>query len=276
MDAGNNGVYAFSTPDFRKAGIFAYRLLGVRVKKDALNWSLSVALNWLTIVATIALAYHVDHIAGYVLAVVIVGTRQHALAVLGHDGAHLHVTRHRTINDAVTSLFCFWPLGVGLHGWRKFHFNHHRNVGTAADPELAVKRKYPRRWSPDTKPWRQFCLDILGFSALETTMLITLAKPVRVADVLGPVTLILSAWAAILFWADWRALAIWHIAFATSFFAVFRLRAFTEHVGTTSTHRLSEPPLWKKLLYLPENTWLHWEHHKWPAVPTRLLKQRAR
>ena len=246
------------------------------MKKDGLNWSISVAVNWLAIAAAISLAYHFDHIAGYALAVLTVGTRQHALAVLAHDGAHLHVTGNRWVNDAVTSFFCFWPLGVGLHGWRKFHFDHHRFVGTAADPELGIKNKYPARWSPATNQRRQFFADLLGFSVLESTMLIMLAKPIRIVDVLGPVVTIVASWAAVLYWADWRALAIWHVASGTSFWAVFRLRAFTEHVGTTSTHRLSEPSLWKKLLYLPENTWLHWEHHKWPAVPARQLKERAR
>jgi fatty acid desaturase len=246
------------------------------VKKDGLNWSISVAVNWLVIAVTIALAYQLNHIAGYVLAVLIVGTRQHALAVLGHDGAHLHVTENRWINDAVTSCLCFWPLGVGLHGWRKFHFDHHRFVGTAADPELGIKNKYPRNWSPETNQLRQFFVDLLGLSALESTMLIRLAKPIRKADVLGPVALILACWTAVLLWADWRVLAIWHVASVTSFWAVFRLRAFSEHVGTTSTHKLSEPPLWKKLLYLPENTWRHWEHHKWPAVPTRHFKEESR
>jgi fatty acid desaturase len=233
-------------------------------------------VNWFVIAAAIFLAYLFNHIAGYVLAVLIVGTRQHALAVLAHEGAHHHVIRHRRLNDALTCVFCFWPLGVGLHGWRKFHFKHHRTVGTAADPELAIKQKYPGRWSPQTNQLRQFVADLLGLSVLETTMLIRLAKPERVSDVLGPAATILAGWAAVLYWADWRALAIWHGAFVTSFWAVFRLRAFTEHVGTTSTHRLSEPPLWKKLLFLPENTWLHWEHHKLPAVPARQLKQRAR
>lgn len=246
------------------------------MKKDGLNWSISVAVNWLVIATAITLAYRFDHLAAYVLAVLVVGTRQHALAVLAHDGAHHHVTRIRWLNDAVTSLFCFWPLGVGLNGWRKFHFKHHRTVGTTADPELQIKRKYPGRWSPETKQFHQFVADLLGLSALEATMLIRLAPPERKIDVLGPIATIAAAWVAVLYWADWRALAIWHVASGTSFWAMFRLRAFTEHVGTTSTHRLSEPPLWKKLLYLPENTWLHWEHHKWPAVPARLLRQRVR
>jgi len=245
------------------------------VKKDGLNWSISVVVNWLAIAATIFLAYQFNNIAVYALAVLIVGTRQHALAVLAHDGAHLHVTGNRWLNDAVTSFFCFWPLGVGLHGWRKFHFDHHRFVGTTADPELGIKNKYPKNWSPETNQRRQFFADLLGFSVLESTMLIRLAKPVRIIDVLGPAATIVAGWVVVLYWVDWRALAIWHVASGTSFWAVFRLRAFTEHVGTTSTHRLSEPPLWKKLLYLPENTWLHWEHHKWPAVPARQLKQRA-
>lgn len=245
------------------------------MKKDGFNWGVSVAVNWFIIAAAITLACHFDHLAAYVLAVLVVGTRQHALAVLAHDGAHHHITRIRWLNDAVTSFFCFWPLGVGLHGWRKFHFNHHRTVGTPADPELQIKNKYPKRWSPETRQLRQFFADLLGLSALEATLLIRLAPPERKIDVLGPIATIALAWATTLYWFDWRVMAIWHVATGTSFWAVFRLRAFTEHVGTTSTHRLSEPPLWKKLLYLPEHTWLHWEHHKLPAVPARQLKAMA-
>jgi hypothetical protein len=141
---------------------------------------------------------------------------------------------------------------------------------------LQIKQKYPKRWSAETNQLRQFFADLLGFSALEATMLIRLAPPERKIDVLGPIATIVTGWAAVLYWADWRALAIWHVASATSFWAMFRLRAFTEHVGTASTHRLSEPPLWKKLLYLPENTWLHWEHHKWPAVPACQLRDQVR
>ena len=46
----------------------------------------------------------------------------------------------------------------------------------------------------------------------------------------------------------------------------------SEHVGTEWTHRLGKPPLWQRLVYLPANTWLHWEHHKWPGVPLRQFK----
>jgi len=246
------------------------------MKKDGLNWGISVAVNWIVIVAAVVAAYALNHVVAYMLAVLVVGTRQHALAVLGHDGAHRHVSENQRLNDGAASFFCFWPLGVGLHGWRKFHFHHHRTVGTPDDPELAVKHKYPKRWSPDTNPWRQFFLDLFGFSVLETTMLIRYAPPEKKIDAIGPLATIAGAWVAVLYWADWRALAIWHVASVTSFWAVFRLRAFTEHVGTDSTHRLTQPPLWKRLLYLPENTWLHWEHHLMPGVPARQLKEKAR
>ena len=44
-------------------------------------------------------------------------------------------------------------------------------------------------------------------------------------------------------------------------------------LGSEWTHRLELPPLWERLLYLPANTWLHWEHHTWPSVPLRRFKQ---
>jgi fatty acid desaturase len=61
-------------------------------------------------------------------------------------------------------------------------------------------------------------------------------------------------------------LLIWYAASLTAFWAVFRLRMWTEHVGTRETYRVSVS-WWQRALYLPHNTWYHYEHHRWPSIP---------
>jgi fatty acid desaturase len=65
------------------------------------------------------------------------------------------------------------------------------------------------------------------------------------------------------------------VALGTSFGAVFRLRVWTEHVGTADVHRISAR-LFYQLIFLPHNTWCHFEHHRFPSVPFwNLPKARA-
>jgi hypothetical protein len=56
------------------------------------------------------------------------------------------------------------------------------------------------------------------------------------------------------------------LAKPTTFWAVFRLRIYIEHVGIPETHRV-HLSLWQRVLFAPHNIWIHWEHHKHPFVP---------
>lgn len=240
-----------------------------------LHWFGAMFLNWTTIAILMALAVRIDTIFFYVLATFIIGTRQHAIAILAHDGAHQHASRIRWLNDGATSLFGFWPLGIGIHGYRKFHFAHHRNLGLAGDPEQSHKRRFSDKWQSGASQLRLFLTDILGFGWRELVFAMYLMRPARAIDILGPLCLVGTAiWLAVV-GGYAQLIAVWYAALYTSFWAVFRLRAYTEHVGTSSTHQLAEPAWWKKLLYLPANTWLHWEHHKWPGIPSWRLEKMA-
>lgn len=238
------------------------------------RWLLSVVGNWLIIALSMLAAAASQHWAVYLIAIFVIGTRQHAVGILGHDGAHWHVSQVKWLNDAMTSLLCLWPMGIGLHGYRKFHFTHHRTVGTEDDPELVHRRRFSDKWHTNTNKLKLFITDLIGFGWREVLFILKVARPQHPIDVIGPV-LTIGFLVALLLWLGYGQLVVlWYVALYTSFWAVFRLRAYTEHVGTESTHRLEKPSLWRRWIYLPANTWLHWEHHRWPAVPTwRLQKQ---
>jgi len=141
---------------------------------------------------------------------------------------------------------------------------------------LIHKRRFKDKWAPDASPLRLFLTDVSGFAWREVMFAIALMRPARAIDVIGPLTVIgtMILLAVVNDYA--QLIVVWYLALYTSFWAVFRMRAYTEHVGTTGTLRMTEPARWKKLLYLPANTWLHWEHHKWPGIPSWQLAHMAR
>lgn len=242
------------------------------------EWGGRVAVNWIEIAAIFSLAAFFEHWLGYLAALLMLGTRQHALAILGHDGAHRFVSRNKKINDLTTCLLVFWPLGVGLDGYRQFHYRHHRRAGKPEDPEMDIKNMSPREWRKPLSHRRMLGLvlrDLSGFALRDIYRLVKVIRPVTFRDWLGPLLWwSVAGVAAYELGALW-AVALWWLAIISSYWAVFRMRAWSEHFDTPGTYRISAN-WWQKMIFLPHNTWCHFEHHKWPGVPCwNLPKARA-
>lgn len=241
---------------------------GLRARLVVIHYLAFAALEWLVIAGAMWLGTLSFWL--WPLAIVIIGTRQHAIAVLGHDGAHFTISKNRRLNDALMAL-TFWPLAVGVHGYRKFHFEHHRHVGTPADPELRAKRMYPHRWTVEALAPRRraqmLLVDLAGGGWRDVLMIFVLAKPRTVADWVGPPLTVAALVGCLLWLGQWQAVAMWFIAIHTVFWAGFRQRCLEEHVGPEVTRqRIKVPALWQRLLYLPHGIWKHAEHHRRPAV----------
>jgi fatty acid desaturase len=238
-----------------------------------LRWLAAVALDWGVIAAALAGAAWLRRPEGYVLAILVIGNRQHALAIIGHDGAHGAACRPRWLNDALTCLLCFWPLGLGLDGYRKHHYAHHRHTGTAADPELTYKSWGAPHWDLPASCNRRLALllkDLCGLSPRELLNLRRTIPPLSGADFVGPLCWWAAAAVVLLLTGMGWALLAWGAALATSYWATFRYRVWTEHIGTPGTHRI-QVTWWQRLLFAPHNTWCHWEHHRWPSLPSGSL-----
>jgi fatty acid desaturase len=237
------------------------------------RWLWAATADWLVVLATTALTMYLDSPWAWPAALLVIGNRQHALSILGHDGGHRLVSRRKWLNDALTNLLCFWPLGVGIHGYRKFHFSHHRLTGTVADPELELKRlATPLYDLPATRGRmvRQFCKDLLGGGLREIIDLVQHVRPLTAGDRLGPLLwwMMVGGLCVALGW--WLAVLLWFGAMLSAYWATFRLRIWIEHIGTSDTHRV-HAAWWQRLLFAPHNTWYHYEHHRWPAVPCSRL-----
>lgn len=239
------------------------------LKPSLWRWGIRLVWNWLEITALFVFCWYMNKWWAYALAVPLLGTRQHAISILGHDGAHYTVCQNRFLNDYFTQIFTLWPLATGLDGYRKFHFMHHRATGEVHDPELIFKRLSKSEWELPM-PLRRIVgltiLDMFGLAIRDIIQLNLIIKRISIRDVLGP----LALWTIIsivlfksnLLWIE----ALWWFSVASSFWASFRIRVWGEHVGVKDTHRV-HMNLLQRFFFAPHNVWMHYEHHKWPSMP---------
>lgn len=254
------------------------KLVSLLEHKTTFHWLAAAAIDWALILGAIKAALWFHHPAGYVMALFVVGNRQHALSVLGHDGAHYAIHRNRTLNDLLACVFAWWPLWVGIWGYRRFHFRHHQFVGTELDPELDIKAEEAPEWDlPQSRRTRilYFLKDSCGLSAHRVLNLMKTTRPVRPSDLLGPLAWWAAAIAVLIRTESVMMLPLWFAAMPTTFWAFFRVRVYHEHMGTGGTHRV-HLPWWYRELFAPHHIWVHYEHHRWPSMSyPNLLHARA-
>src|SRR6266481_4380158 len=77
---------------------------------DTLRSLAPVASTWTLIFASIAVAVWSHSWAVWIVAAIIVGRSQHALAVLMHDAAHFRILENRALNDFVGQWLCAFPI----------------------------------------------------------------------------------------------------------------------------------------------------------------------
>ena len=99
-------------------------------RRTALPWLRDAVLDWTVIAGALGLVHVFSNPLTWLLALLIIGNRQHALAILGHDGTHFTLSHNRRLNDFLTNLMAFWPIGLTVSGYRALHFKHHKHTGT--------------------------------------------------------------------------------------------------------------------------------------------------
>ena len=79
----------------------------------------------------------------YLLAVMVIGTRQLGLAILMHEAAHGTLHLVPAINDFLGEWVCGQPIGASLKRYRPYHLQHHKFAQQAEDPDLGLSAKFP-------------------------------------------------------------------------------------------------------------------------------------
>lgn len=224
----------------------------------------------------------------FVLAVMVIGSRQLGLAILMHEAAHNALFRSRRLNEWAGAWLCGRPILADLASYRHYHLQHHRHTQTDKDPDLKLSLPFPTtRASLRRKLWR----DLSGQTGLKQRAaqvafafrLVGETEGVSSQDLAqafsGPVlgkALVANGVILALFWALfgwWAYAALWLLPLLTWFQLVLRVRNIAEHgavdrcddpLRNTRTTRAN--PL-ERLLVAPYWVNYHLEHHLVMHVP---------
>ncbi|ECL6957266.1 phosphoesterase, partial [Salmonella enterica] len=88
---------------------------------------IAVASDWIVIFAIIVLSLYFDNVLLYILAVVIIGTRQRALATILHESAHRVLAKNTKINDVLGKYFSGYFIFQTFQKYAKSHVILHHN-----------------------------------------------------------------------------------------------------------------------------------------------------
>lgn len=263
---------------------------------------LSVATTWgLIALSFAALLYVPIRPLAWVLAVVLIGGRQLALAILMHECAHGSLFRTRWMNEHLGKWLIAAPMWLQLADYRRHHLKHHAHTSLEGDPDLGLVTPFPTtRWSLA----RKFLRDLTGLAFLRRTVAVLLmdAGVLTYSASTGqqrvvprpPVSSMLKALLVhtgpmvvtnVALWGVLAALGHgwlylgWVIANATTFSLFLRIRSIAEHAVTEASDdplrhtRTTQAGLLARLTVAPHHVNYHLEHHLLPTVPHYRLKR---
>jgi fatty acid desaturase len=263
-------------------------------RRSDLAGALAVAWSWLVIAGCFAALALVPHPAVFVVAVVLLGGRQLALAVAMHEAAHGTLFRTRWCNDVLTDWLCARPVWSDTARYREHHLGHHAHTGTERDPDLGLALAEPmtRR-----SLRRKILRDLVGLSGLRRVVgLMAIDAEILVYDVGGSPrraprrsrgyhlrALAKNIWKPILANAVMLGVlaaaghawvfSAWVVAYLTVFSLVIRVRSLAEHAVTARTDdqlrntRTTHANLLARMTLAPLHVNYHLEHHLLPTVP---------
>jgi fatty acid desaturase len=250
-------------------------------------WGAWVTLHVWGVMALAVVAYIlVPNPFVFAAAFMVIGSRQHGLAILMHDAAHGVLFETKALNEFVGRFLLGAPYGGDLYAYRHYHLKHHRYTQSEDDPDLPLSAKFP---TSKASLRRKFFRDITGQTFLRTRIATWRMK--RGGDRIpgSDAFETNSRWPylisnAVLFGIfvlighPWLYLTLWLLPLWTWFFACIRLRNIAEHAVTTNddnplTHARTTRANWaERILFAPYWVNYHVEHHAYMFVPCYRLK----
>ncbi|MEO1170692.1 MAG: fatty acid desaturase family protein [Myxococcota bacterium] len=271
--------------------------------------TLSVATSLALIAAAFALAARWPSILTVAAALLLLGGRQLALAVLTHECAHRSLFASRRANEIVGTWLgaLVW---LPLARYRTHHLGHHAHAGSSRDPDLGLARGFPVTAASMSRKILRDLTGIAGIKRIAFQFLMDAGlynytasdyqgpdrtrrsirqRAALLVENFGPVLVANGLLAALLlaFGAGWLY-GLWIGAYLTTYSLFLRLRGIAEHACTDEVDdpightRTTYTNLLERLTLAPHHVNYHAEHHLLPTAPHyrlaevhRLLKERG-
>jgi len=246
-----------------------------------------VAHAWGTIAACIALVALWPNPLTWLVAVMVVGTRQLGLAILMHEAAHGGLCANKAVNEWVGQWLCAVPVGADLASYRSYHLQHHKFTQQLEDPDLSLSAPFPISKESYT---RKAIRDLTGRTFVKQRLPLFLSLFKR-GDNEEPMShesfvsngrdkmarfLVVNALLVVLFWLAGAGIwyvAVWLVAMASWLSLVTRIRNIAEHACTStgedpfSHARTTLAGPIERLLIAPYWVNYHAEHHLFMYLP---------
>ncbi len=244
-----------------------------------------LALAWIVAIGAIAFFWAIPAWWSFVLAFLLVSSRQQALLNCEHECVHRKFLPRRRMNDLVGTWLCASPVGSPYRAAQARHLSHHRLLGQPGDPDHELHSGEP----PKHTPWGLVSYFVRGLLGGYAVMILLGPKEESAApsthDARGDlfalfITQLIIAAGLTSAFAWWVYPALWLIPLATVTALSHLIRNFAEHAITASEMKtngnrlitIRSNPLERGLI-APYNMNYHAEHHLLPSVPAPRLPE---
>ncbi|EMI16533.1 fatty acid desaturase family protein [Rhodopirellula maiorica SM1] len=258
-------------------------------KVDVTKGLYAVFADWAVISVAIYLAIWIPHPLVFLVAMIAIATRQHALLIIMHDASHFRLVSNKTINDIISNCMLSYPMLIRTDSYRRNHLAHHQHTNTDDDPDWFRKSGHAEWKFPKTRGELLALLtrDLLGggfISSLRAVHSLGTKKASKTGKRRGTIDLgMLAFWgivAGVLFFTGtWTyALLLWFIPAWTILPVILRIRSIAEHFGLANQHELNASRNYhcnwiETAIFAPHNVSYHLDHHLFPSVPFYNLPQ---
>ena len=227
----------------------------------------------------LAAAVHINHIATWVIAFLLMGRMHAQFASLMHEAAHRLLFKHRGANDWVGNWLLGFPVITSTPAYRRVHMAHHREEFGPDEPDIPLYANYPITAESFRRKLVRDATGQTGIKLFRNQLRGFRSPDVRVRRTLLKMTLVqvivIAAFVAV--GHPWLYLTMFVLPYFTLWRVINRLRSIAEHGGLRAdddrriaTHSVVQHPI-ARFYLVPYNIGFHLAHHVDAGVPFRHL-----
>ena len=242
-----------------------------------------ILLEYLFIISSILIIMAYPHPVLYIVGVMWISARQHAIAILLHEASHYRILKNKSANDLIGEVLLGFPLFVTVRSYRNSHNAHHRYMNTDDDPDW-VSKETPEWEFPKSRKELVFMLAKIALAGNILWMIKLIAKGGRSSHrvakkansgifVAGRIGYYAALCVILTYFGWWPEFFLfWIVPMFTWLQVILRIRSIAEHFGLEYDHELTGarttyPSLFDRLFLVSKNVWYHLDHHLYPSVP---------